>query len=113
MYLFSHLAYDTYRFSINQGDMRYAPWPFTAANGAGHSQADRFRIIGIAAASSIAISIIDHGIERSRRNRRAREAQLLAPGTPIIIRTPLHGEETPLTDFADLDFDLAPEAESP
>jgi len=106
MYIFSHLAYDTYRFSINEGDMRYAPWPFTAAGGAGHSQAERFRIIGIAAARSIAISIIDHGIERSRRNRRAREAQQFAPGTPIIIRTPLHGEEA-------LPSDLDPEAESP
>jgi len=107
MYLISHFAFDTYRFSVNDRDMRYAPWPFTAPGRAPHSQAERFQIIGIAAASAVFISVIDHGIERSRRNRLAREAQALAPGMPIIIRTPLHGEEAPPPDI-----ELDPEAET-
>jgi len=93
MYLFAAFSFDSYRLVANSWDMRYAPWPFTAAGGAGHSQSDRFRILGLAAASSLTISIIDHGIVRHRRNRLAREARALAPGDPIIIRTPLHGEE--------------------
>ncbi|MCL2232989.1 MAG: hypothetical protein FWB99_07935 [Treponema sp.] len=93
MYLFSTFSFDSYRFATNSWDRRYAPWPFTAAGGVGHSQSDRFRVLGIAAGSAVFISIIDHGIVRHRRNRLAREARALAPGTPIIIRTPLHGEE--------------------
>ncbi|MCL2381194.1 MAG: hypothetical protein FWC64_06320 [Treponema sp.] len=95
VYLFTHFSYDTYRLALNDGDMRYAPWPFTAPGGAGHSQEERFRILGLAAASSVVLAVVDHGIVRHRRNRLAREIMELGPGTPIIIRTPLHGEEDP------------------
>ena len=99
VYLFTNFSYDTYRLALNNGDMRYAPWPFTSAGGAGHSQEERFRIIGLAAAASVAVAIVDHGIMRSRRNRLAREAEALAPLPPIIIRTPLHGEEAAPPDY--------------
>jgi len=104
MYLFSAFSFDSYRFATHDWDRRYAPWPFTAPGGAGHSQSERFRVLGIAAGSAVFISIIDHGIVRHRRNRLAQEARALAPGTPIIIRTPLHdGEEAePDTETGDL-----------
>ena len=93
MYLFANFGFDSYRFAAQSWDRRYAPWPFSAAGSAGHSQAERFRVLGIAAGSAIVISIIDYGIVRHRRNRLEREARALAPGTPIIIRTPLHEED--------------------
>ena len=93
MYLFANFSFDSYRFAVHDWDRRYAPWPFTAPGGIGQTQSERVRVIGIAAGSAILVSIIDHGIVRHRRNRREREARALAPGTPIIIRTPLHGEE--------------------
>ena len=93
MYLFSNFAFDSFRLVNNSWDMRYAPWPFTAAGGAGHSQSDRFRVLGLAVTSAVIVAVIDHGIVRHRRNRLAREARALAPGAPIIIRTPLHEEE--------------------
>ena len=98
MYLFSNFSFDSYRFVLNNGDMRYAPWPFTAAGGGGRTQGDRFRVLGIAVGSSVFIAMIDYGIVLHRRNRLAREARALAPGMPIIIRTPLHGEEDETPD---------------
>jgi hypothetical protein len=38
-------------------------------------------------------ALVDHGIVRYRRNRAEREIRALAPGTPVIIRTPLYEEE--------------------
>ena len=48
-------------------------------------------VIWIAAGTSVLISLVDFGIERTRRNRRARETEYYAPGDPIIIRTPMGG----------------------
>ncbi|MCL2601284.1 MAG: hypothetical protein FWD91_00565 [Treponema sp.] len=95
VYIFANMGYDMYRLSIHDGDARYAPWPFTSAGGIGHTEEETFRILGITAMSSIAVAIIDYSIEMSKRKRRAREAEALAPGTPIIIRTPLNGEFAP------------------
>jgi len=92
-YLASVFIFDWFRVATNDWDRRFAPWPFYPPGRIGHSEADQFRIIGIGAATSVVIAVIDHGIMRSRRNRAAREARALAPGTPIIIRTPLHEEE--------------------
>ncbi|MDR0511477.1 MAG: hypothetical protein LBG93_00035 [Treponema sp.] len=102
MYLFANFGYDTYRLATNDWDMRFAPRPFTAAGGIEQNHAERVRVIAIAAAGSVLISLIDFNIERTRRNRRAREAQALAPPAPIIIRTPL------LTEYYE---GIIPEAE--
>ena len=104
MYLFTNFAYDSFRLATNDWDMRFAPWPFAAAGRVGHTQSERVRIIWMAAGSAVAISIVDYSIERRRRNRLAREAAALAPGTQIIIRSPLFGED---------DADSHPEPEEP
>ena len=93
MYLFANFGFDAYRLAANSWDMRYAPWPFTAAGGVGHTQSEQIRVIGIAAGGAVLVALIDFGIVRHRRNRLEREARALGPGEPIIIRTPLHGEE--------------------
>ena len=95
MYLGTHWLVDGYRYIERGFDQRYAPWPFASAGGSGHDDASRFRILGLAIAASMTVAVIDFGIERSRRNREARQAQIFGPGDPIIIRTPLYGDEEP------------------
>ena len=93
MYLFANFTFDSYRLATNNWDMRYAPWPFTAAGGVGHTQNEQFQVIGLAAGGAVLVALIDFGIVLHRRNRLEREARALGPGDPIIIRTPLHGDE--------------------
>jgi len=53
----------------------------------------KLQVIGAAAATSIIIAIVDHGIVRYKRNRLAREGKNIPEGTPIVIRTPLYEDE--------------------
>lgn len=99
-YLLSSISVDTYRWASSEGGLRwdnrqYAPWPLTSAGGVSKTQDQMFLTLGIAAGSAVLIAVIDHGIERNRRNRREREMRRYPEGTPIIIQRPLHDAETP------------------
>ena len=97
-YFFSNFAFDSYRWSNNSWDTRYAPWPITSAGGIEKSQDEKIMTLGIAAGSAIVIALVDYGIMRYKRNKLERENQNLPDGTPIIIRRPLLEEETVETE---------------
>ena len=92
-YFFSNFIYDSYRWSNNGWDTRYAPWPITSAGGVGQTPDEKIMTLGIAAGGAILIALVDYGIMRYKRNKLERENSNLPEGTPIIIRTPLLEEE--------------------
>lgn len=79
---------DTVRFSNNNWDTRYAPWPIRSAGGVEMDANQRLITIGAAAAGSILISLADHLIVRYKRNKAEKERLNLPDGSPIIIRRP-------------------------
>ena len=91
-YFFTNFGYNFYRFSDNDWDRRYAPWPFTSAGAIEQSRDERVRVITLAAGGAVIIALVDYGIQRSRRNRVARQAEMYPEGTPIIIRRPINEE---------------------
>ena len=93
MYFFTNFGYDSYRYAVNGWDRRYAPWPLKAAGAEETTQREKIITLGIAAGGAVLIAFIDYGIVRYKRNRQERDIRNLPPGTPIIIRKPLYGEE--------------------
>jgi len=92
-YLLSNIAYDTYRCASNGWDRRYAPWPAKGAGAIEQNQGEKLTVIGIAAGTAVCIALIDYGIVRYKRNRVEREIKGYPPGTPIMIRRSLQGEQ--------------------
>jgi len=92
MYLFSNYGIDIARMATNGWQMPYY-----------NDQNKRFKTIGIAAGGSVLIALIDYGIVLHKRNRQQREIGDLPPGTPIIIRKPMH-EDDSKTDFPREEF---------
>ena len=91
-YFLTNFSFGMYRYSTNDWDRRYAPWPITGPGAIEPTQSQKLGILGIAAGGAIIVSIVDFSIERSKRNRIAREAEMYPEGTPIIITRPL-GED--------------------
>jgi hypothetical protein len=81
-------AIDTYRMSQHDWDRRYAPWPLKAAGAVSMTKDEQLLTIGIAALTSVTISIIDYVIVRLKRAAAERELSRLPQGDPIIIRNP-------------------------
>jgi len=106
---FSTIAYDTYRYANHDWDIRYAPWPIRPAGAIQQTQGEMFMMIGYAAAGAFVVAVVDHAIERSKRNRLAREASELAPGTPIIIRRSVNEPEA----VPDVSVDIENDIEAP
>jgi hypothetical protein len=94
MYFFSNFGFDIYRMVSHDWDRLYAPWPLKPAGAIDQTQEEKIRVLGIAAGGAIVLAFVDYGIQRHKRNRLAREIRSMPDGTPIIIRTPLYGEET-------------------
>ena len=97
MYFFSNFAFDSYRWSNNGWDNRYAPWPLNSAGSIGQTKDEKIMTLGIAAGAAIIVALIDYGIVRYKRNRLERESQTIQDISPIIIRTPLLSEEPALS----------------
>lgn len=110
VYLFSNFGFDTYRFATHGGDTRYAPWPFNSAGTIEKTQSEKLLTLGIAAAGSVIFALVDYAIVRIKRNRLERENNNLPDGSPVIIRTPLDGEETAAPDSGP---EQLPEAATP
>ena len=91
-YFFTNFGYDSYRWSNNSWDNRYAPWPFNTAGTIEKTHEDKIAVIGIAAGLAIVIALVDYGIMRSRRARLERQRLEIPIEAPIIIRTPLNEE---------------------
>jgi len=92
-YFFSNFAYNTYRWSNNEWDTRYAPWPITSAGGIEQTKDEKIVTLGIAAGGAVLIALVDYGIMRYKRSKLERENSQLPEGTPIIIRRPLLEED--------------------
>ena len=92
-YFFTNFGVDTYRWATNGWDRRYAPWPFDAAGSVDKTQDERFMTLGLSVGTAFLIALIDYTIVLVKRGRKERESRILPPGTPIIIRKPLQGEE--------------------
>ena len=93
-YLLTNISYDTYRWSQNSWDTRYAPWPIKGAGAIDQDTKEKITVIGIAAGVAVAIALIDYGIVRYKRGRAERETRSLPEGTPIIVISPLGGPES-------------------
>jgi len=93
MYFFANFGYDTYRWSNNGNDMRYAPWPFNSAGTIGKTTEEKIITLGIAAGGSVLIALIDYGIMRYKRYRLEKEQNSIPEGSPVITRRPLFEEE--------------------
>jgi len=89
MYFFANFGYDTYRWSNNGNDMRYAPWPFNSAGTVGKTKDEKIITLGIAAGGSILVALIDYGIMRYKRSLLEKEKSSLPGGSPVITRRPL------------------------
>ena len=97
MYWFATFGYDSFRFATHGGDRRYAPWPLASAGAVEMTQDEKKIVIALAAGGAIVTALVDYGIVRYKRKKQERERMMLAPGTPIIIRSPLYSDdETPL-----------------
>ena len=101
MYFFSSFGVDTYRWAKNAGmgfdadSRRYAPWPLASAGAVSKTDSEKIMTISIATGGAVLVALVDFSIERIKRSRLEKEIRSLPPGTPIIIRKPLYGEETP------------------
>jgi hypothetical protein len=92
MVFFATFAIDTYRFSTNSWDRRYAPWPLTAAGSVDRTEDEQIVMLTVAAAGSMVIALADFFIVHYKRQKQ-REYINSLPGTPIIIRKPWHEEK--------------------
>jgi len=92
-YLVTNISFDTYRYASHGGDRLYAPWPMKPAAAIEQTKDEKFKVIGISAGGAALIALVDYGIVRYKRSRLEREIKSLPPGTPIITRRPLYGEE--------------------
>jgi hypothetical protein len=86
--LFGTLAVETVTYINHNGDSRYLPWPLKPAGGIAMSRDDSFLALGVAAASSVLISLADFLIVQHKRQRALRAARDLPDGSPIITRRP-------------------------
>ena len=93
-YFFTTFGYDTYRWSNNGWDTRYAPWPITSAGAIEPGKGEKLMTLGVSAGVSVLIAVVDYGIMRYRRNRLERESSKISEGNQIIVRRPLYESES-------------------
>ena len=108
-FFFTSFSVDMYRTATHNWDMRYAPWPVKSAGAVDMTWDQQVFTIGVAAAGSIVIALVDHLIVRYNRNKIAQEIRSMPPGTPIIIRRPMYAadEGSPEPDVQDTDTETA------
>jgi len=74
MVFFSRIFIDLYRTAIHNWDNSYAPWPFTGPNSVGLTTDEVKLMFGVAAITSVMISVSDHFIIRHKRKKAALKA---------------------------------------
>ncbi|GMO41086.1 MAG: hypothetical protein Ta2F_16980 [Termitinemataceae bacterium] len=107
---------DLYRCSINDWDLRYAPWPATAAGAIPRTNEEFITIIGVAAGISVGLALADFIVVKIKRARAKAKSESLPRGDPIIIRRNLktgdiieeEPDENP-EDSAELEIDTVEE----
>ena len=68
------------------------PWPIGVK--------EQTRVLQVTAGGAVLLAFVDYGIMLFKRNRLKRESQGLQEGAPVIIRTPLYGEEEGVSEPA-------------
>ena len=98
---FTMISIDTYRWSTNGWDTRYAPWPIKAAGAVPMDMSQQILTFAIGFSAAVGVAIADHIILRIKRNRLEREIQSLPTGDAILIREPVNNTQiidTPIND---------------
>jgi len=72
---FTTFAMDSYRYSQNNWDQRYAPWPLKAAGAIEMDESQRIGSFVTACAISVVISLVDYALIRSKRRAEQRKAE--------------------------------------
>jgi hypothetical protein len=85
-FFLASIIVDTYRFSQNNWDSQYAPWPVGSAST--RTAGEHVIIISTAAGGAVLVAVADYFIQRAKRERAAQAAARTAPSDPIITRTP-------------------------
>ncbi|GHV67840.1 hypothetical protein AGMMS49928_05800 [Spirochaetia bacterium] len=94
-------AMDLYRYSSNDWDIRYAPWPAKPAAAIDMTQDEHLTVLASAVSISLTVALTDFIIVQIRRGKAAKAAAALPPGSPIIIRRPQSGTEPAAPPAAD------------
>lgn len=63
VFLFSSLAYDTFRFAASGGNPNYAPGPFKSPGALPLSQQERIGVLGVSISVSALLAFVDYIIE--------------------------------------------------
>ena len=108
---FTTFSVDMFRWSNNNWDTRFAPWPLKSAGAVPMTSNEMEKTITIAAGVSITIGLADLLITQSKRRRDHRRAQALPVGSITITRTPWDedSDEHDIDEESDLP-ELSPEA---
>jgi hypothetical protein len=88
-------AMDTWRTSRHNWDARYAPWPFKTAGAIEMTNREHEIVIAAAGISSLVLALTDFVIVQAKRHKARQRALQIPEGSPIIIKRPLPGAETP------------------
>lgn len=89
---FSKVAVDSYRWSQNDWDRRYAPWPLKSAGAIEMSEKQRIGVMTAGAVTAVVLAGVDHLIMRSRRKEQKRREEDKA--VIVIEEYPLDGVES-------------------
>jgi hypothetical protein len=95
---FTSITVDTYRFATHGWDTLYAPWPIKPAGAVVMTQDELKNTVTIAMGISLAVSIADYFIVRSKRQKQARIFDRIQGETPITTRRPWPETEQPVQD---------------
>ncbi len=66
MFLFSSLAYDTFRFAASGGDPDYAPGPFQSPGASPLSQHEKIGVLTVSISLSALLAFVDYLIEKRK-----------------------------------------------
>jgi hypothetical protein len=89
---FTTFAIDTWRWSTNDMDQKYAPWPFKTSGAISMTTEEHEQTMLIAAAVSVTLALTDFVIVKIKRYKQAQKARKMPVGSPIIIKQ-MHAEE--------------------
>ncbi|MFQ3547894.1 MAG: hypothetical protein SNJ56_06100 [Termitinemataceae bacterium] len=77
---FTTFAVDSYRFAVNDWDLRYAPWPLKPAGAIEMDEKERIASFSVAIGLSIVISLVDYFIvQHKRRHTTSQTVQMTKP----------------------------------
>ena len=113
---FTTFVVDMFRWSDNDWDNKYAPWPFKSTGAVAMTSSEMEKTVTIAAGVAVTIGLADHIIVRIKRQRAQRRAEALPVGTVVITRSPWGDDPEPADDIIAIDDEtepLAPEQNLP